>query len=317
MTSKNIVCIGGGNGPAIALQALKPFLGQVRAQAVVAMTDSGGSSGKLRKEMGVLPPSDIMRALLALSAYDHPLLRKIFYEVRFRNADVLTGHSLGNIFLSFTEEKTGSILPGLKALAQALEIKGDVFPVTLDKADLVAELSSGQKITGEGNIDEPTYDRKWRIRKVWLEPTVELYAPAQTCIENAAYILLGPGSLYTSIIAALAVPGMREALTRSKAKLVGISNHFYATNKETGPTRLSERVQELEMYLPRPLDVILYDTYTPTPAETKHYSETGWVLLPKDVENIRDRKCIAADIIQHGGGMSPQKLSQALKKYIF
>lgn len=313
---KNVVCIGGGNGPAIALQALKPFMNSVFPQAVVAMTDSGGSSGRLRKEFGVLPPSDIMRALLALSPYDHPLLRKIFYEVRFHDAGMLTGHSLGNIFLSFTEQKTGSILHGLKAMSQALEIKGEVFPATLDAGELAVELSNGEKILGEENIDEPEYDRNLRIHKAWIEPKLKPYEPALTALKKADVILLGPGSLYTSIIAVLAVPGIQEAIAASKAKLVCITNHFYATTKETGPTCLSERVQELEQYLPRPLDVVLYDDYVPTDAEKQKYEKDGWTLLPKDVENISERKCMVADIVEHGNGMSPRKLSKALENHI-
>jgi uncharacterized cofD-like protein len=108
--------------------------------AVISMSDSGGSSGKLRKKFNTLPPGDIMRAVLALSKYDYESLRKIFYQPRFKNAGVLNSHNLGNLFLTLTSQFSGNFLYALEALSQSMETQGAVYPVTLANTDLVAEL---------------------------------------------------------------------------------------------------------------------------------------------------------------------------------
>lgn len=310
--------MGGGNGGAITLQALKQYADRLNITGVISTSDSGGSSGKLRKEFNTLPPGDILRAVLALAkSYDYKILKEIFYKVRFEDHGRLSGHNLGNIFLILTSQYDGNFINSIRALEQAIDAAGSVHPVCLESIHLCAELSNGYHVKTEAEIDEPKYDRKFRIKKVWLEPEGNIYTEAAEALKNANHILLGPGSLYTSIIATLLVKGVREAVAASKASLIFIPPQFYETTKETGPTRLSEMVREIEYYLPRPVDMVLYDGYTPSETEKKEYEARKWALLEKDVENIKDREYHHYDLIEPGSGMAWKKLSVALKEILF
>lgn len=318
---KKIVCIGGGNGPAISIQALKTMLDDVDIAAVIAMFDTGGSTGRLRREHGTRPFSDLMRATLSLSKYDYyEILRPIFYKTRFKDAGKLTGHNLGNLFMTLCAKYEDDWLHVLRALGQAAEIVGKVEPVTLDAADLVVELSDGQNVKTEGAIDEPTYDRSLRIKKMWLEPRAKMHLPARKLIEAADYIILGPGSTYTSIIANLIVDGMKEALKKSRGKIIYLTGHVYATNKETGPETMSERVAEIERYLPRIIDIIVYDDQRPGNPDLIKYQREHYRLLPKDVENIPSQGgghfLMKRDIIAEAGKMSSTKLIPVFKEII-
>src|SRR3990167_154892 len=318
---KKIVCIGGGNGPAISIQALKTMLEDVDIAAVIAMFDTGGSTGRLRQEFGTQPFSDLMRATLSLSKYDYEgILRPIFYKTRFKDAGKLDGHNLGNLFMTLSAKYDGDWLHVLRALGQAAEIVGKVEPVTLDVADLIVELSDGQHIKTESAIDEPSYDRKLRIKKMWLGPRAKIYPAARKLIEKADYIVLGPGSTYTSIVANLIVDGMKEALKISRGKIIYLTGHVYATNKETGPETLSERIVEIERYLPRVIDIIVYDDQKPGNPDLIRYQREHFRLLPKDVENIPKQSgghfLMKRDLIAEAGKMSSAKLIPVFKEII-
>src|SRR3990167_11517090 len=146
---KKIVVIGGGNGSAVCLEGLKNYTNIFDISAVISISDSGGSSGKLRKEFNTLPPGDIMRAVLSLSKYDYQTLRRIFYQPRFQGLDKLDGHNLGNLFLTLAGQYSGSFLRALEALSQSVEAQGRVYPVTLESSHLAAELQNGDIIRTE------------------------------------------------------------------------------------------------------------------------------------------------------------------------
>lgn len=313
---KNIVVLGGGNGPAISLQALKKYTDKLNISAIITMFDTGGSTGRLRKEFGVLPGSDIMRAVLSLSKYDYKILRQIFYKNRFDDTGKLAKHNLGNLFMTLTSYYDGDIRNSIRALSQSVEARGDVFPVSIEKAELVVELSDGSLVKSECNIDEPTGDRSLRIKKMWIEPKARVYEPAAEVIKKADWIILGPGSVYTSDVANLVVDGVKEAIEQSQAKLIYLNGHFYANDKELGPTTLSEKVSEIEQYLPRPFDIIVYDDYVPNADDQKIYNEKKWVFIPKDVENLPGRNLLKRDIMEHGGGMSYEKLIPLFKEIL-
>jgi uncharacterized cofD-like protein len=196
MQKKNVVVLGGGNGSSNSIRAVKHLRDQVELSAVISMCDSGGSTGRLRTQYGVLPPSDIMRAILAMTGYDYEVLRKIFYTTKFSDAGDLDGHYLGNMFLTFANQVTGNFEDGLAALHQAVNAVGRVYPVTLEVADLCAEMSNGEIVFQEHSIDRPK-KRDHHITRAWLQPTPMIYPPAKQVIEDADYIIFGPGSLYT------------------------------------------------------------------------------------------------------------------------
>ncbi len=313
---QNVVVIGGGNGSAICLEALKPHVDKINISAIVSMSDSGGSSGKLRKELGTLPPGDIMRAILSLSIYDYQSLRKIFYQPRFKQTGKLNSHNLGNLFLTLSGEFAGSFVHATEALSQSVQAQGTVYPVTLENTDLVAELENGKIIRTEEFIDTPKYNRGWKIKKVWLEPNCLAYPRAIQAIRNANTIIIGSGSLYTSLIATLLPVGIKEAIERSKAKIIYLAGSAYRLNGETGPEKLSEMVVQLEKYLPRPVDLVIHNSHKLNPKQKKIYTEKEWGVFAFDKESLKNRKIISVDFEKDEGGLDPKKLSKILKKYI-
>lgn len=303
---KNVITIGGGNGTALTLAALKRYADTLDISAVISTSDSNGSSGRLREEFKTLPAGDILRAVLALASYDGELLRKIFYEKRFTDTGGLDRHNLGNLWLTLGAKYAGDYISAIRALEQVVEAVGHVYPVTKEAGTLVAELSDGQHIVSEGSVDIPTYDRTLRIRRAWLEPAIPADTEALRVIEEADTIILGPGSLYTSIITTLLPLGVGEALTKSSAKIICVAGNTYKTNGETGPTTLSEYVQELQQYVPRRIDTVLYGVSRQTDAGR----------MNMDTEGLKEYHLVAADIEEGMGVYSPQRLGEVLLQCI-
>ena len=270
---KKVVVIGGGNGSAMTINALKLHRERYQISAVISMSDSGGSSGILRKEFDILPPGDIMRAVLALSPYDYEILKTIFYRNRFNGVESLDKHNLGNLFLTFAGKYTGDYMGGVRALEQAVEAIGRAYPTTLDKTNLVVELENGAIVKGEDKIDRPDYDQSVKITKAWLEPAGKIFSGAKKAIEEADCIVFSPGSLYCSVIATLLPDGMKEAIANFSAKLIYIAGGGRETNGETGPKKTSEFVKHLENYLPRPIDIIVRNDHQLTEEEKMFYQK--------------------------------------------
>ncbi|MFA7245410.1 MAG: gluconeogenesis factor YvcK family protein [Candidatus Magasanikbacteria bacterium] len=316
---KNVVTIGGGNGMPTTVVALKKFIDNINLSVVVGMSDSGGSStGKLRKELGVLPPGDIMRAILSVSKYDYHFLKQIFYKNRFSDSGNLTNHNIGNIFLTFAAQYS-DFMTAVRAFEQALESVATVYPTTLEKSNLLAELQNGDIIFGEADIDEPKYDNNIKIKKVWLEKENEKESPAiyvdtKKVLGKADYIFLGPGDLYTSVIATILPKGFKEALQKSKAKLIYVFGNAYHLTGETGPTEFSEAVLTLEKYIGRKLDYIIYNNHILNKEEKEKYKERGWELIGYDKENLLDHNVLECDYERIGGGLCPDKLANSLKE---
>lgn len=317
--TKKIVVIGGGNGSATTINALKQHRDEFEISAVISMSDSGGSSGRLRQEFKTLPPGDILRAILAMSPHDYKFLKSIFYKPRFENVGKLDKHNLGNLFLVLSEQYSGDYMAPIRALEQSLQAVGKVYPVTLEQTDLVVELDNGDIVRTEGVIDRPDYDRQHKIKKAWLEPEGEIFPDAKKVIEEADYIIIGSGSLYCSIIAALLPKGVKEAIANSSAKLIYTVGNAYEIDGETGPEELSGFVRQLQDYLPRKLDAIIYNNYELNEVERKNYGEKDWATFTADLENLAGYNIIQGDYEKEegkGAGLSPVKLGNLLKDYI-
>ncbi len=241
---QKIVVIGGGTGSYTVLRGLK--YGDHEVTAIVSMMDSGGSTGILHDEYGVLPPGDVRRCMVALSA--SPLLVRKAFQYRFTKIDGLKGHTLGNLIITAFKELLGDDLQAIDATCQLLNIKGTVLPVTAEQTNLCAELEDGQVIRGEKNIDMPKHDPMLRIQRVFLQPSVRAYAKALAAIRAADKIVIGPGDLYTSIIPNLLVDGIADAIRDAPAKKVYICN---LTTKygETNSFRAADFVREITKYL--------------------------------------------------------------------
>ncbi len=309
--------MGGGNGVAKTTRALKENLDIFAISSVVSMSDSGGSSGFLRETLSVLPPGDILRASLALSKYDYKLLKRIFRNNRFDNVGNLSQHNLGNLFLALSQQyNNGNFMESVRALEQAVEVIGHAYPVTLNRTDLAVELSNGKIIRTEGIIDRPNHDRNLRIIKAWLEPVGQIYNEAKEKIEQADCILIGPGSLYCSIVAALLPQGVKQAIQNSKAKLIYIAGNTYELEGETGPVKLSDFIKELEMYLPRPLDYILYNQVELNAEQLVKHNERKWTAKEFDTENLSGHHVISIDYEKSYGGLCEVKLGRIIREII-
>ncbi|QQG38322.1 MAG: YvcK family protein [Candidatus Kaiserbacteria bacterium] len=219
---KRVVTIGGGTGSYVVLRGLKEY--PLAITAVISMFDSGGSSGVLRDEFGILPPGDIRRALVALSEGKRAEILRELFNYRFENGGTLKGHNFGNLFLAALSSIYGSDIEAIRKASQLLDIKGRALPVSLDNANLHAILEDGTEIVGETNIDIPKHDGNKSIKKVFLDPAATLFAETESAIREANTIVIGPGDPYTSVIPNLLVKGMREALAASPAKKVFVCN---------------------------------------------------------------------------------------------
>jgi uncharacterized cofD-like protein len=255
MIDKNIVCIGGGTGLSTLLRGLKHY---AEATAIVGMADSGGHSGRLRDELGILPPGDVRACLVALADDDKvPILRDLF-SYRFANGSY-SGASVGNLLLAALSDILGDFNQAVDAAQTLLDIKGHVIPVTLEKSDLLAELEDGTILFGEKAIDLPRSNGHMRIQRIWLQPKVEANPKAKQALVDADIITLGPGDLYTSILPNLYVSGITSAIKHSHAKLIYIAN-IMTKHGETDSFSVKEFVATLEDALEKPVSTVLYNT---------------------------------------------------------
>ena len=259
-----IVTIGGGTGQFILLTGLRD-LEDVQTTAIVSMVDSGGSTGRLRDELGILPPGDILKCILALSPYQNAC-RSILLK-RFKKDRRLEGHSVGNMLLTMLSRYTGNFPAGVAALAEILDVDGTILPVTIDRATLVAELTDGKRIYGEEAIDLPRGNQRERIKDVFLVPhhhdSISVYPPVLDAIAQADYIFIGPGDMFTSIIPNLIVPGVKEALQNTSAKIyltINIMTKYGETHNFSG----KDFVIKLEERLERKVDGIIGNSQKPS-----------------------------------------------------
>ena len=213
----NIVAIGGGTGLSTLLSGLKRYSSHITA--IVTVADDGGSSGVLRRELGVLPPGDIRNCLAALST-EEPLLTRLF-QYRFSSGSGLEGHSFGNLFLSALTAITGNLETAITASSRVLAVQGQVVPATNADVRLWAELENGERIEGESNIGHAPSPI---VRLGCLPERPPALPRALEAITNADLIVLGPGSLYTSLLPNLLVPELVTAIQRSRSPRLYICN---------------------------------------------------------------------------------------------
>lgn len=212
-----IVAVGGGTGLSMLLKGIKKITNNITA--IVTVGDDGGSSGRLREEMGILPPGDIRNCIAAL-ADDEDLVTKLF-QYRFKTGEGLEGHSFGNLFLTALCSITGDMVSAVKESSNVLSIRGRVLPSTLDDMKLVAEMEDGRIIRGESNIPEA----HGKIKRLFTDPEdCRPLDDAIQAIKDADLIILGPGSLYTSVIPNLLIKQIAQEIAESSAKKIYVCN---------------------------------------------------------------------------------------------
>ena len=276
-----IVAIGGGTGLSTLLRGLKPYTTNITA--IVTVADDGGSSGRLREEFGMLPPGDIRNCLVALADAE-PLMQRLF-QYRFAEHSALHGHSFGNLFITAMTQITGDFEKAVQASSKVLAIQGRVVPSTCAKVRLVAEHDDGNLTLGESRISHALVP----IRRVYLEPAGS--PPTQealTAIRDAHAIILGPGSLYTSLIPNLLVNGVVETIVQSKALKIYVCN-VMTQFRETAGFKASDHVRALVAHTnPGILQVCIVNIEpVPEPLLEKYRKEHAFPVEP-DVDRIRE-----------------------------
>ncbi|MDQ0298304.1 putative cofD-like protein [Salibacterium salarium] len=240
MNKPKIVVIGGGTGLSVLLRGLKTF--PVDITAIVTVADDGGSSGILRKELNIPPPGDVRNVLVALAEVE-PMIEQMFQH-RFENGNGLSGHSLGNLLLAGMTSITGDFSRGISELSTVLNVRGNVFPAANQSIELKAEMTDGSIVTGESNIPHSGK----QIKKVRLSPKgVQPLPESLEAIKQADLIVLGPGSLYTSVIPNLLVPGIAKAIQEASARKVYICNGMTQSG-ETDHFSVADHVEAIRSH---------------------------------------------------------------------
>ena len=310
-----IVTIGGGTGLSNLLRGLKQYSSNITA--IVTVADDGGSSGRLRREMGVIPPGDIRNCLAAL-ADEEKLLTELF-QYRFHSGDGLSGHSFGNLFLTAMTEITGDLERGIAASSKVLAVRGKVLPSTLEQVMLYARLTDGRLIEGESNITKAG----GTIEKIGCHPSNPPALPAAIrAIEEADYIIIGPGSLFTSIIPNLLIPQIREALLNIQIPKIYICNIMTEPGETDGFT-VADHIYAINQVCGKRLcDAVLVQRKPPSEDFLNKYSQKNSHPVFLDKEDVYNLGCrlVLADIMEEDrikGYLrhDPYRLARALLKW--
>ena len=309
-----ITVVGGGHGLSVLLRGIKQATSNVTA--VVTVADDGGSSGRLRQDLGMIPPGDLRNCLVAL-ADTEPLMEKLFQH-RFEGSSELSGHSFGNLFIAAMTQVTGDVETALKESSKVLAVKGQVLPASKEFVRLDAIMEDGTMVCGESQIPEAHK----RIHRVKLYPEhAEAVQSSLDAIRNAEAIVLGPGSLYTSVIPNLLVEGIGDAICRSKAVKIYICNVMTQPGETDGYTA-SMHVKAIMDHAGRnAVDYVIVNS-TPVPEDLKRkYAETGAypVVVDDDALNQLGVGIIKADLITSKDAIhhDPKKLCDSVMRVVY
>ena len=291
-----IVAVGGGTGLATLLTGLKEFSSNI--SAIVTVADDGGSSGRLRQQFDILPPGDIRNCLVALA--DASTMMRDLFQFRFDSGSELAGHSFGNLFITVMTRLTGDFEKAIRETSKVLALRGQVIPSTLDNVVLVARHNNGQITEGENAIPLA----RLPIARVYLKPEHPQPAPeALKAIEEADIIILGPGSLYTSILPNLVIKEITDAIVASKAAKVYVCNVMTQPG-ETEDYSASAHIKSLiEHSHPRVMDYCIINTGRIPPEILKRYELQNSYPVVHDRKNIENAgyRVIEEDIISITG----------------
>jgi uncharacterized cofD-like protein len=250
----NVGCFGGGTGLPSLLGGLKhnPW---VHADAVVTMFDSGGSSGVLRDELGVLPPGDVLKCALALSRNAREARRVLLARLPTLENKRLGGHTGGNLLLSMMERYSGDFLDAIDGLRALLGCRGRVWPVSVEQASVCAEYGDGSMTRGEVEVDAGQTSGRF-VKRIWLEPSVSIHPAVAEAIAHFDAVTIGPGSFYTSLMPIFLVQGVAEALANVKGPVILISNLLTEGRGMMGFSA-ADAVARIEESIRRPVDVVV------------------------------------------------------------
>lgn len=310
----SVVVIGGGTGLSVLLRGIKLITNN--CTAVVTTADDGGSSGRLRKEMGIIPPGDMRNCLVALADTEPVMERAMQY--RFHDSEFLSGHSLGNLFIAAMSDLEGNMEDGLAAISEILKVHGRVWPSTSENIQLKAQMDDGSVVIGESAITASPH----KIVRLMTEPeNPKASQRAVDAILHADAIILGPGSLYTSVLASLIVPGIRDAVVKSKAVKIYVCNVMTQPG-ETDGYGAYEHVETLVNHMgAQALDYVVVNVQKAKPEQIAKYKEEGAEPVSPDIDKIEKLRIEAvpakllndSDLVRH----NPQKLAKCIIALIY
>lgn len=314
-----VVAIGGGTGLSNMLRGLKEYSSNITA--VVTVADDGGSSGQLRQSMNIVPPGDIRNCIAAL-AHDEEIITKLF-QYRFQKGalDSLKNHSFGNLFLTALVELggTGNMADAVRQACSILKTRGIVLPVSNQAMSLAAKMEDGSIVKGESNIPKAA----GRIKKIFCEePIPELLSQVEEAIKDAELIILGPGSLYTSVIPNLLVPDLLKVIDASKAPKVYICNVMTQPG-ETNNYSVSDHVRAILDHAEpaqKIIDYVVVNNAAPDKSQLAKYKADDQYPVEVDFEEIKKLgvRVISANLLNKGNLVrhNPKKLAKTIIKHL-
>jgi uncharacterized cofD-like protein len=309
--NKTIVCIGGGTGMFSLLSGLKNKVSNEKILKVIVSTlDNGGSSGKLITQYGVLPPGDIRNCLVALSK-ESKILNDLF---QYRFDKKLKEHNFGNLMLTALTKITGDFNKAVMEVSRILRVKGEVIPVCLENNDIVGHFEDGTKIIGESQITKTNK----KIKEIKLRKKSKPNKRAIDILKKADYIILGPGSLYTSIIPNLLFNEIiKEIKNNKKAKIILIVPVMTQPG-ETDDFKVSNYITEIKKYLKKDINIVVANNHIPLKTILEEYKKENKFPTIIDEENIKNTKLIQDDLIDINKLVrhDPEKLANILLKII-
>ena len=284
----DVGCFGGGTGLPSLIGGLK-YNPWVRVHAVVTKFDSGGSSGQLRDQLGVLPPGDVLKCALALARNESEARRILLSRLPRLEGGRLSGHTSGNLLLSMMEQYSGDFLTAVDSLRDLLDCNGHVWPISVEPASVCAEYHDGSQTKGEVAVDEEQAQGR-RIVRTWLEPEVQIHPPVGDAIKGFDAVVIGPGSFFTSLMPILSVKGVAESLRQVTGPIVLIANILTEGRGMKGFTA-ADAVRNVSKVIGRPVDVVLVNEGYPSPDSLDRYVAEHKELLavgdiPPDCEVI-------------------------------
>ncbi|WJV31023.1 YvcK family protein [Rossellomorea sp. AcN35-11] len=309
-----VVVIGGGTGLSVLLRGLKRH--PIDISAIVTVADDGGSSGRLRDSLDIPPPRDIRNVLAALSEVE-PLVEQMFQH-RFETTNELSGHALGNLIIAALASITGDFVHAIQEMSRVLNVKGKVLPSANQSVVLKAEMEDGTVVTGESAIPKAGKT----IKRVFLKPdSIKPLGETLRAIKEADLIVMGPGSLYTSILPNLLVPGIGEAVCRAKAKKMYICNIMTQAG-ETLNYSASDHVKALFDHLETPsIDYILVNKKQVPEEVQARYNEEQASPVHFDVERLKSMgmEVIAEEILSYDNNLvrhNTEKVADIIYSYL-
>ena len=289
----NILVIGGGTGSTVVLEGIKRFK-ELKISVIVGMMDDGGSNAVVRDEFGLLPLSDVRKSILALAdSHSNEVLRKLF-TYRFSEGNSMKGHTIGNLLMVSMTEILGSEIEAIEMFKNIFSVRGDIIPVTVDDVRLTAEYDDGSRVVGEHFIDEPKTHKD--IVNFSLTSSAKASQEALDAIKKSDYIILGPGDLYTTVMANLLVTGIKEALSSSKAKLIYIGNLMSKIGQTRNKTH-KEIIEIIESTTRRKFDYLLLNNGKYPQQAYKRYIDDGEHIIEDNLHDGDGRLVLRKDLV--------------------